>query len=209
MEPTPSLGKLSEATEPGMHAGSQSKSKVISARRGVGSILRQSSHAHHTHQPSATSIDVNLDAAIEKHAEWRVKLRSAISNHEQLDVLTIAKDNCCQLGQWLHGGGKTKYGSNPEFQSIIPLHRAFHVEAGKVAELINAKKYSEAEQALHNGTSYADASDSVRNAIYALKKHIAPEPKWTAASGTRRGPVGRMQAALATAVKEDPDWKEF
>jgi hypothetical protein len=24
-----------------------------------------------------------------------------------------------------------------------------------------------------------------------------------------RGPVGRLQSALATALKDDPDWKEF
>ena len=35
------------------------------------------------------------------------------------------------------------------------------------------------------------------------KRHPAPAP-----SG-RGGPVGRMQAALATAIKDDPDWKEF
>jgi hypothetical protein len=30
-----------------------------------------------------------------------------------------------------------------------------------------------------------------------------------AARGNGRGPVGRMQSALATALKDDPDWKEF
>jgi hypothetical protein len=29
------------------------------------------------------------------------------------------------------------------------------------------------------------------------------------ASGAGRGPVGRMQASLATALKQDPEWKEF
>jgi ferric-dicitrate binding protein FerR (iron transport regulator) len=30
-----------------------------------------------------------------------------------------------------------------------------------------------------------------------------------AVNGRRGGPVGRMQAAVATAMAEDPDWKEF
>jgi methyl-accepting chemotaxis protein len=30
-----------------------------------------------------------------------------------------------------------------------------------------------------------------------------------AVAGRRGGPVGRMQAAVATAMAEDPDWKEF
>jgi hypothetical protein len=29
------------------------------------------------------------------------------------------------------------------------------------------------------------------------------------AGGNSGGPVGRMQAALATTVNSDPDWKEF
>jgi methyl-accepting chemotaxis protein len=34
-------------------------------------------------------------------------------------------------------------------------------------------------------------------------------PSKRAEAGASRGPVGRMQAGLATAIKEDPDWKEF
>ena len=30
-----------------------------------------------------------------------------------------------------------------------------------------------------------------------------------AVNGRRGGPVGRLQAGLATAMAEDPDWKEF
>jgi methyl-accepting chemotaxis protein len=113
--------------------------------------------------------DVDLDAAIEKHAAWKVTLRSAIADRARLDTATIAKDNCCQIGQWLHGAGKSKFGGKREFQSLVTLHKAFHVEAGKVSELINERRYAEAEHALNNGTSYAHASVSVRNAIVALK----------------------------------------
>ena len=44
------------------------------------------------------------------------------------------------------------------------------------------------------------------------QRPAAPAPKWAMASkhnGVSRGPVGRTQTVLATAVKEDPDWKEF
>ncbi len=40
-------------------------------------------------------------------------------------------------------------------------------------------------------------------------KQPATAPKRAAAGGNGGGPVGRMHAALATAVKNDPDWKEF
>ena len=41
----------------------------------------------------------------------------------------------------------------------------------------------------------------------APKKQPTATPKRAAVNGV--GPVGRMQAALATAVKSEPDWKEF
>lgn len=48
---------------------------------------------------------MNLDESIQKHAEWKLKFRSAISRKEQMDAETIGKDNCCQLGVWLYGEG--------------------------------------------------------------------------------------------------------
>ena len=41
------------------------------------------------------------------------------------------------------------------------------------------------------------------------RKLPAAAPKRGAAGGHSRGPVGRMQTALATAVNKEPDWKEF
>jgi methyl-accepting chemotaxis protein len=42
----------------------------------------------------------------------------------------------------------------------------------------------------------------------AAPKQPVAAPK-RAVAGNSGGPVGRMQTALATAVKADPDWKEF
>jgi hypothetical protein len=39
----------------------------------------------------------------------------------------------------------------------------------------------------------------------AAKRSVAAASKTTA----NRGPVGKMQASLATALKQEPDWKEF
>jgi methyl-accepting chemotaxis protein len=55
-----------------------------------------------------------------------------------------------------------------------------------------------------------------RMAAKPARKETAPVRKATSAAvaaaavnGRRGGPVGRMQAAVATAMAEDPDWKEF
>jgi hypothetical protein len=118
------------------------------------------------------SSEINLDSAIEKHNEWKAKLRTAISNQEKVDASTLSKDNCCQLGAWLYGDGMSKFGSAPEFRSVLSLHKAFHAEAGRVSEMINQGRYAEADQALTDGTTYANATASVRTAITALKKVV-------------------------------------
>ena len=113
---------------------------------------------------------MDLVSAIAKHTEWKTKFRGAITKKEQMDVATISKDNCCELGKWLHGEGKTQYGRLASHAECMQKHAAFHVEAGKVASAINAKKYTEAEAMLGGGTSYSQISSDVGVAISRLKK---------------------------------------
>ena len=113
---------------------------------------------------------MDLDSSIGKHAEWKMKFRNAISKQEQMDAATLAKDNCCDLGKWLHGEAKTSFSRLTSHAECIKKHASFHVEAGKVATAINAKKYAEAEAMIAGGTSYAQASSAVGVAIMQLKK---------------------------------------
>ncbi|MDA8363971.1 MAG: CZB domain-containing protein [Gammaproteobacteria bacterium] len=113
---------------------------------------------------------MDLDSAISKHAEWKLKFRTAISKQEQMDAATISKDNCCELGKWLHGDAQAQLGHLPAHADCIQKHAAFHAEAGKVAAAINARKYAEAEAMINAGTAYAQASNTVGAAIVRLKK---------------------------------------
>jgi methyl-accepting chemotaxis protein len=113
---------------------------------------------------------MNINQAIQQHAEWKIKFRSAISKQENLDVATISKDNCCDLGKWLHGEAKTKLGMLQSYTKCVANHATFHTEAAKVAQTINSKKYDEAEKMLSAGTSYTQASNAVGGALIQLKK---------------------------------------
>ncbi|MCX7100449.1 MAG: CZB domain-containing protein [Methylobacter sp.] len=110
--------------------------------------------------------------AQQKHGEWKVKLRRAITKHELMDVKTIARDDCCDFGKWLHGDGKIKLGHQTSFSECLSRHAAFHVEAGKVAEVINAQRYKDAEAMLGAGTPYTLASNQVGIAIMRLKQDV-------------------------------------
>ena len=113
---------------------------------------------------------MDLEESVHAHAEWKLKFRAAISKQEQMDAPTIAKDNCCTLGKWLYGEGKSSMGDRQEFRRSLEAHRDFHVEAGKVAALINARKYPEAEGALGAESPYTSASSKVSLALRALKR---------------------------------------
>ena len=113
---------------------------------------------------------MDFDQAIQKHAEWKIKFRSAISKQETMDAATISKDNCCDFGKWLYGEAKSKHGRLASYSECVSKHAAFHVEAGKVATAINQKKYAEAEKMIGSNTPYASASSAVAGTIVKLRK---------------------------------------
>ncbi|MCK9395546.1 MAG: methyl-accepting chemotaxis protein [Methylobacter sp.] len=141
---------------------------------------------------------IDLDKALEKHSEWKVKLRAAISKREEMDAATISKDDCCDLGKWLHGDAKSQLGHKPSYSDCVSKHAAFHIEAGRVASMINAKKFSEAETMLGNGSFFVSASTAVGVAIMRLKKDIK-SPSSSA--------VAKPKSQMATANADE--WEEF
>jgi methyl-accepting chemotaxis protein len=116
---------------------------------------------------------MDLDSASKAHSEWKVKLRLAISNKEQLDAASIAQDNCCALGKWLHGDAKGLFSALPAYKDCVAKHAAFHREASKVALVINARNYDAATKMLDAGTAYAQTTTAVGSAILGLKKAAA------------------------------------
>jgi methyl-accepting chemotaxis protein len=116
---------------------------------------------------------MDLNHAVDAHAQWKTKFRVAISGKQDMDAATISKDNCCELGKWLHGGGKSKCGTLPAHADCVKKHAAFHLEGGKIAAAINGKNCTLAENMLGSGTPYASASTAVGVAIGQLKKAAA------------------------------------
>lgn len=112
---------------------------------------------------------MDLDHALAKHTEWKTRLLAAIASNETLDTATIAKDNCCELGQWLHGDAKVQFGTLTSHANCVAKHAAFHIEASKVAAAINTRKYTDAQTMLEPGTTYSYASSAVKLAILNLK----------------------------------------
>lgn len=114
---------------------------------------------------------MDLESAIGKHAEWKVKFRSAISKRQQMDIDHVGNVHVCEFGTWLDGDGKKLYLHLREFAELIEIHKRLHQEAVKVAVMINAEKYSAAEAAL-SGASYSEASKQMAAGVMKLKKAV-------------------------------------
>jgi methyl-accepting chemotaxis protein len=163
-------------------------------------VLSASSHAG----GDASSHGINLDNAIQAHADWRTKLRSAASHNEQVDAETIGRDDCCELGKWLHGAGNSKFGGKPTFVALISGHREFHIEAGKVARAINQGMGAQVEKMLDSGTPFARASREVGRLIVQIKKEISG-----AAKPAARQAAPKMLTKAAPASGGNDDWESF
>lgn len=115
---------------------------------------------------------MDLQKAIERHTQWKIILRSAVLEKATVDAGSIRLDDCCVLGKWLHGDGKSVHGSKPSFPQLVAVHAEFHQQAGQVADAINAKQYDEAEKLLGVWSDYMSASVGVVDAIEALRKEM-------------------------------------
>ncbi|MCC7053211.1 MAG: CZB domain-containing protein [Gemmatimonadaceae bacterium] len=118
--------------------------------------------------PGEQSMD--LEQAIQAHAQWRMKLRTAIARREPMDVATIGKDNACELGKWLHTGARAACGNCDGFAHLVATHARFHTEAAKVATLINAQRFDEAERQIGADSAFVRASKEVGVAIVRVKQ---------------------------------------
>ena len=111
---------------------------------------------------------MDLDMAIQKHAQWKFKFLNALHTKEAMDAAAIAKDNNCEFGKWLHEA-KVMYGKVGSYAKCVAEHAAFHVEAGKIAVLVNAHKADEAERLMGAGSAFDQASRRVAISIIELK----------------------------------------
>ncbi len=175
--------------------------------------------AHLVAAPAGESVQdtqVRLDNAIRAHADWKIKLRGAIQHKETLDAETIRRDDCCELGKWLYGKGRSQYGGRPLFTHLVEEHRHFHEEAGKVAQTINRRAYEQAAQQIAVGSPFIEASQRVGQAIVQLANEVKGKgtrsAKAASAASTPAPQLKRPDAASLhgkASHADDGEWESF
>jgi hypothetical protein len=92
-----------------------------------------------------------------------------MQKREQLNLAEVQADNCCEFGRWLHGDAKEQFGQLASFKTCVELHAAFHQEAGRVAQDINAGNFLEANKMIVSMDGpYAQASGALSVGVVAM-----------------------------------------
>ncbi|MFZ6725928.1 methyl-accepting chemotaxis protein [Undibacterium sp. MH2W] len=118
---------------------------------------------------SAMVEGIDIDAIIDGHRQWKVKLRDSIELREQVDVKTLCRDDCCSLGKWLYSDGQRLSGRQ-SFKALVEKHAYFHQTAGQIGALINEGSYDLAEEQLRHGTPFSQATSAVVLILSGIKR---------------------------------------
>lgn len=108
---------------------------------------------------------------VASHAFWKEKICNAITNKETLDVKDIFKADSCDLGYWLlHGEVHPHISHLQTYHDLMKRNAEFHIQASKVAEHINAKRYDAALRLTECTSAFESSSKAVVAAILILKR---------------------------------------
>ena len=143
--------------------------RLFRLRPGESSMAETDAVALRKAAKAGASGDFDFQAAIAKHLEWKTTLRNAAMRNEQLDAAKVARDDCCPLGQWLHGDGRRRWDTRPQFTELLDRHADFHRAAGQVAQAVNQGSAEGVQRLMGNGSAFALATQAVVVAIRALQ----------------------------------------
>ena len=113
-----------------------------------------------------------VDAAIQAHGTWKLKLRTAITRGTlEKTPDEICSDDQCDFGRWLHGNSidaETRRGM--PYKVVSRLHREFHQIAATVAEKVVTGQHEAAQ--LHLDGPFREKSETLSRALVKWKREL-------------------------------------
>ena len=106
----------------------------------------------------------------DKHLRIRYKMLCAIDEKRRIDNNEISSDDGCEFGEWLHRQACLPDNQQTIIVELQDSHAQLHQEAQKIAELINAGRYDEADKRLGLCTPYSHCLLHLTNALAALNE---------------------------------------
>lgn len=120
---------------------------------------------------------MDFDEAIVSHLKWKIHLRNFLDGRgEKLDSAAVAKDDGCELGQWIYGEGKL-FADTAPYQDLVRKHAQFHLRAAEVVQKAEVGDKRGAETLLATGREFSSASKDIVGAIMQLEMEVSKKQK--------------------------------
>ena len=102
-----------------------------------------------------TAVLEGLDfaGAIRAHQLWKRRLLQVMDgvSDEAFDIERVRRDDCCDLGRWLHGDARRRHGQDDVFRRLLLSHQTFHETAADVLVLCRAGEIARARDLVERG----------------------------------------------------------
>lgn len=105
------------------------------------------------------------------HAEWMAELREFIYGNGTMESEHVARDDQCELGNWLYGEGK-RYRHLEEYDNARQIHAALHRHAAQVVDLVRIGRRTEAAAHVAPGGKLRKMSGALVKAFAQLNRRI-------------------------------------
>lgn len=110
---------------------------------------------------------LDLHEALDAHANWKSRVERKLANPQFVfSAETVAADDQCKLGKWLHGAAQKMYGHLPEYKEARLAHTEFHASAAGVLTQYEAGNVDAAYFLLRG--EFQHASDASQLALVKL-----------------------------------------
>jgi methyl-accepting chemotaxis protein len=115
-----------------------------------------------------------LRAALSAHGSWKDKLATAVeAGTSDADPATVALDDRCSFGQWLHQTISTQQRSSSHYKPVHDLHEQFHKNAAEVLKLALNGHGSDARAGMSVGGGFARTSSALTQELIAWRRSEA------------------------------------
>lgn len=116
---------------------------------------------------------MDFDEAIVSHLKWKIHLRNFLDGRgEKLDKDVVAKDDACELGQWIYDEGK-QFAETTPYRELVKKHAQFHRQAAEVVRKAESGDREGAESLLETGREFSAASKDIVSAIMQLEQEVS------------------------------------
>ena len=113
--------------------------------------------------------------AIATHIRGTITLLLAARMHESLSdraTQSIRQPEQCSIGKWLLAKDTLQFRGTTEYLAVRNLHTSFHGLMLRIANLLGAGDFDQAERILNSPDPFQNSSSALANAIMALGRRV-------------------------------------